>query len=526
MALYLGLDSSTQSLSASIIDSEAGNIVTEATVSYGDDLPEYNCPQGVLPNADPLIKHADPAMWAAALDRLLAKLVDDHVPLHEIKGISGSGQQHGTVYLRAPIPPVPADIESLAEVVKSRLSRPTAPVWMDSSTHEECREINAAMGGAERVRERTGSSATERFSGPQIRRYAKTDPDGYRRTRMIHLVSSFLCSLLIGRDAPIDRGDGAGMNLLHLETGDWDPDMLDVTTPGLADRLPPVVPANHVAGAVAPYFVHTYGFAAETPVVVWSGDNPNSLIGVGGWRPGTAVISLGTSDTYFAAMPEPHVDPDGYGHVFGNPAGGFMSLICFKNGSLAREAVKEKYGLTWRQFDVDAFEQTAPGNRGNIMLPYFVPEITPLVLHEGVVKHGTQDFRDGRDANAAVRGIVEAQALSMRLHSSWIGPTPDAIRITGGASRSAGICQVIADVFDATVDRLRVGNSAALGAAMRAANAVGGVPWAALTERFCHCSPDQRVTPNTTNLPVYEELLHTYRDLENAHLETLDNTHD
>ena len=71
---------------------------------------------------------------------------------------------------------------------------------------------------------------------------------------------------------------------------------------------------------------------------------------MGAATPGQVVISLGTSDTLFAAMPEPRTDPNGYGHVFGNPLGGFMSLICFKNGSLARERVRDAGGFGWDQF--------------------------------------------------------------------------------------------------------------------------------------------------------------------------------
>jgi xylulokinase len=68
---------------------------------------------------------------------------------------------------------------------------------------------------------------------------------------------------------------------------------------------------------------------------------------MGATTPGNVVISLGTSDTFFAAMPGPKTDPGGFGHVFGNPAGGFMSLICFRNGSLAREALRDRLGLDW-----------------------------------------------------------------------------------------------------------------------------------------------------------------------------------
>ena len=516
MALYLGLDSSTQSLSALIIDTEPGKIVGEYSVNFGEDLPQYGCPHGVLPHDDPLVQHSDPRLWAAALEHLFALMRADGAPLCRIRGISGSGQQHGTVYLGKPMEAILAAHASLPDAVASGLSRPTAPIWMDSSTTAECREIHAALGGEQTVRQRSGSSATERFSGPQIRRFAKTDPAGYRATRTIHLVSSFMASLLLGSDAPIDLADAAGMNLLNLQSGEWDADLLAATAPDLRAKLPALVPSTSIIGTLGPHLAERFGFASDVALVAWSGDNPNSLIGTGGWRPGTAVISLGTSDTFFAAMSTPAVDPQGYGHVFGNPAGGFMCLICFKNGSLAREHVKQIHGLTWRQFDIDAFEQTPPGNNGNLMLPYFAPEITPLVLEPGVHRRGSQEFVAGIDAAADVRALVEAQALSMRIHAEWIGECPKRLRVTGGASRSPGICQVLADVFDAPIERLAgSGNSAALGAALRAANRVGGHSWDDLTAMFCHCDPQRTAAPVPGRAAVYAALMERYRKLEN-----------
>ena len=49
-------------------------------------------------------------------------------------------------------------------------------------------------------------------------------------------------------------------------------------------------------------------------------------------------------------MPDTVSDPNGYGHVFGNPSGGAMSLQCFLNGSLAREYIKDKFEYSWDQF--------------------------------------------------------------------------------------------------------------------------------------------------------------------------------
>ena len=508
MSQFLGLDSSTQSLSAAVVDTAKGKLVLEASVNFGKDLPQYASPNGFLAHPDPLVKHSNPLMWVEALELLFTRLKAQGFDFSKLAGISGSGQQHGSVYLTAEwLKRCQWDAtRPLVEQVRPLLSRATAPIWMDSSTTAECREIAASVGGDEVVVRLSGSRAIERFTGPQIRKFYKTDAKGYDATARVHLVSSFMASVLCGADAPIDYGDGAGMNLLELATGEWHARLLAATAPGLAAKLPPPKPSATRAGTISDYFVRRYGFKAGTPVVAWSGDNPCSLIGMGAMTPGTAVISLGTSDTFFAAMRQPRTDPRGFGHVFGNPAGGFMSLIAFKNGSLAREAVCTKVGLNWEQFADAILKQTKPGNGGNLMLPYFIPEITPVVLKADVKLQGSAAFMAWQDPAAAARAIVEAQALSMRRHSDWLGEGTERILVTGGAAKNPAILQVLADVFNARLQRLAVGNSAALGAALRAAQAIGGTPWEQLAKRFCAADPKHAATPTPGAHQVYDEL--------------------
>jgi xylulokinase len=227
---------------------------------------------------------------------------------------------------------------------------------------------------------------------------------------------------------------------------------------------------------------------------------------MGAVEPGTMVVSLGTSDTVFAAMREPFTDPRGYGHVFGNPAVGFMSLICFTNGSLAREQVAKDFGLSWEDFERAILERTVPGNAQNFVLPYFVPETTPRLLHPQVKWFGTPEFVEKKDAALAARAIVEAQALSMKRHSDWIGVKPDRILVTGGASRNRGILQVLADVFQAEIRTLSVGNSAALGGALRAAQAATGRPWRELVATFAAPDRDLCFEPAPRSGAAYAQL--------------------
>ena len=507
MAYYLGIDSSTQSLKGLVIDPAAGRIVGEANVNFTADLPQHNCPDGVLANADPLVKHADPMMWLAALDLMLARLQKSGVDMARIAAVGGDGQQHGSVYLNANFSDALAELRRtplLSEQLKCTLARPTSPIWMDSSTSAECRELDAQFGA--RMQSDTGSPAIERFTGPQIRKFAKTEPERYAQTVRVHLVSSFLCSVLIGKDAPIDSGDGAGMNLLNLKTGTWDADIAEFTAPGLLAKLPRI--GNGIAGALHPYF-EKYGLRAGIPVAVWTGDNPASLVGTGAWGAGVAVVSLGTSDTFFAALDTFRTDPEGCGHVFGNPAGGCMSLACFKNGSLARDRVRKEAGVEWAFFDKDAFDKTPPGNEGRLALPWFEAEITPPVLTPGL--RANFDF-NAAEAEVRIRAAVEGQVLALRRHAQWIGAFKQ-IRVTGGASKSPGIRQTLADVFQARVESIAVADSAALGGAMLAAHA-DGVPLAQMTAAF---SPVTAVCePRPEYAATYDRLLPAISELEKA----------
>jgi len=302
------------------------------------------------------------------------------------------------------------------------------------------------------------------------------------------------------------------MNLLNLASLTWDDKLLEATAPDLAARMPHIAAATTVQGRISGYFVTKFGFDSGCRCALFTGDNPASLVGMGATRPGSVVISLGTSDTFFAAMPGPKTDPNGFGHVFGNPAGGFMSLICFRNGSLAREALRDRLGLDWSAFDQPALAGSHSAAGENLMLPFFGPEITPRRDFTGPVLKGTPAFESGVNPALQVRALLEGQFLNMQLHSRWMEVRTERIRLTGGASKNNGIAQLVADVFQAPVERLEVSNSAALGAALISATAAGhDLP--KLQETFCRTSPDSLLLPDPALGPVYQDALGRFESL-------------
>jgi xylulokinase len=303
------------------------------------------------------------------------------------------------------------------------------------------------------------------------------------------------------------------MNLMELATRNWWDEAVRITAPDLAPRLPPIQPSWTVVGTLARYWQQRCDLP-PAKVIAWSGDNPCSLIGSGLVREGRLAISLGTSDTAIGLMSALRVHEAGIGYVSASPTGEYMGTTVFKNGSLARERVRDEYGFDWAAFST-ALASRPPGNHGAMMLSWFDPEITPHVATPGVRRIDL----DPADAPANVRAIVEGQMMAMANHTRWMAADTSVIHATGGAAGNRQVLQVMADVFDAEVVRSRAHNSASLGAALRAWHAdarAGGQPveWEDVIAGFTEPDPEWRFRPRPEAVRVYADLKRRYSDAE------------
>ena len=116
--------------------------------------------------------------------------------------------------------------------------------------------------------------------------------------------------------------------------------------------------------------------------------------------------------------------------------------------------------------------------------------------------------------------MIDAQMMTMALHSRWMGVEIDTIHATGGASANRAILQTMADVFGAAVYQLEVGNSAALGAALRAAHAdMSAGPhsrreWDDVVRGFAEPVERTRLEPDRQRQAFYRGLIQVYAACE------------
>ncbi len=478
----LGLDSSTQSLTAVVVDYEEGRVVFERSLDYarderlagyGIDRRSYLVPPRVAGEAD-----QPPAMYLASLDALFADMCAEGFPLAKIAVVNVSGQQHGHLYLRAEARELIARLKSadakgsdLVALLEGSLSYGTSPIWRTSNTVEEADAIRRGVGGKTKMIELSGSDSPLRFTGAVVRRVARQFPEAYRNTAVIHLISSFLPAVLAG-DAgiPTDFGNASGTSLMDYRRRKWSEELVAAAAsdcpggaPALRAKLPALAAPDTCVGTIAAYFVAKYGFAQECRVAVGSGDNPQTKVLVSG-----DLLSLGTSFVFMVATGGEAVDLEGYANGMYDGVGRPFMFGCRTNGAMVWDRVRAQHGLA--KGDYEPAERSLASAAPGASLYFWQPETESFPVSPAF---GERRLPGGEGGLAAdYGGIVDSTMAAVYLYSRRFAPeSAEPLSVTGGATGSPQIMRRVAALWRRPVVAIgKVG--AALGSAVSGVSAL------------------------------------------------------
>ena len=479
--LALGLDLSTQSLSAVIVDIDTGDKSFEHSLDYRKDTrlndfgigADYIIPPRVEGEAD-----QPPLMFFAALDAMFNDIRGAGVPLANIVVINGSGQQHGHVYLNGSAASMFSELKrngssqkALVDLLARSLAYLTSPIWMTSNTVEQTTFVRVAVGGTDEMIQISGSDAPLRFTGTTMRRVAEQFPEAYTATENIQLISSLIPAILTGNSkAPIDYGNGCGMSLMNYRTKNWSKELLEATAKGLLGgleafkrKLPDLVAPDTIVGTIASYFVEKYGFQPDCKIVAGSGDNPQAKVLVGG-----DLLSLGTSFVNMVSTDGKTFDMEGLANAMYDGIGRPFMFGCRTNGAMVWDDVRELYGLGKADYAPaeQALQETAPGT----CMTFWQPK------NESFPPSGGFDLtRTPHQTNPSLEsdytGIIETSLAAVYVHSeAFTRITDEPLYITGGATDSPEIMRRVAAIWNRKIVPVEKGGPA-LGAAVAGAYA-------------------------------------------------------
>ncbi|MGW5369319.1 xylulokinase [Streptomyces sp. NPDC004009] len=435
--LVVGVDTSTQSTKALVVDAATGEVVASG-----------QAPHTVSSGAG---RESDPRQWWDALCEALRQCGE---PAHEAAAVSIGGQQHGLVTLDGHGEPV----------------RP-ALLWNDVRSAPQARRLVEELGGPKAWAERTGSVPGASFTVTKWAWLAEHEPEAVRATRAVRLPHDYLTERLTGQGTT-DRGDASGTGWWAAGTEAYDEETLAHV--GLDPALlPRVVRPGEVAGTVRDS--HDLPFSKGTLVAPGTGDNAAAALGLG-LRPGTPVLSLGTSGTVYAVARRRPADPTGTVAGFADAHGDWLPLACTLNCTLAVDRVAALLGI-----DREAVEPGASVT----LLPYLDGERTPNLPHASGLLHGLRhDTTAGQLLQAAYDGAVHALlgALELVLEEDADRSTP--LLLIGGGARGAAWQQTVRRLSGRPVQVPRAGELVALGAAAQAAGLLTGEDPGAVARRW------------------------------------------
>ncbi|MGW5803109.1 xylulokinase, partial [Streptomyces bacillaris] len=442
--VVIGVDSSTQSTKAAVIDAVTG-----------EQLAVGRAPHTVTGESG--ARESDPEVWWRALgDAVAAGLKESGLPARSVTGIAVAGQQHGLVVL-------------------DRSGRPLRPalLWNDTRSAPQAAALTAELGGPGAWTERTGSVPVASITASKWRWLREHDPEAAKGAAGVRLPHDFLTERLAGV-AATDPGDASGTGWYATATGAYDPGLLDLL--GLDPALlPEVAPTGATrVGSLTDTAAEALGLPAGIAVAAGTGDNMSAAVGLGLGGAGLLdhpVLSLGTSGVVFAASRTRSTDPALSG--FAAADGTFLPLACTLNCTLAVDKVASLLGLHR--------EDTAPGGEA-VLLPYLDGERTPdLPTASGLLTGLRHDTTPQQLLGAAYEGaaVTVLRALDTLLRACGLDPeAPEVaarpLRLIGGGAQGRAWVETVRRLSGRPLVLPAGGELVALGAAARAAAAAGG----------------------------------------------------
>ncbi len=353
-----------------------------------------------------------------------------------------------------------------------------AIVWQCRRTAPMVENLRS-MGLEGHIRQTTGLVPDAYFSGTKLS-WLLDLPGVRARAEKGELcfgtVDSWLAwNLVEGRPHVTDASNASRTMLLDIHTLDWDDTLLRALNIPRA-VLPEVVDSAQLIGMLDPEIL-----GCRVPVAAIAGDQHAALFGQACFAPGDVKNTYGTG--CFLLM--------NTGDAPVVSANGLLSTVAWRIGGKTTYALegsvfiggaviqwlRDEMGLLERAADSEALALSIPDNGG----VYFVPAFTGLgaphwdMYSRGTIVGLTRGTGRAHVVRAALEAIAYQSADMVEAMVKDCGHRPQSLKVDGGASANGFLMQFQADMLGIPVQRPRVIETTALGAAMMAGLAVGAL---------------------------------------------------
>jgi len=484
MAYFLGIDTSTTSSKALIID-ERGEVIAVASSPHTLQTPK------------PLWSEQNPLEWWEAVSASIRSVLEKAgISGDRIAAVGLTGQMHGLVLL-----------DDAGNVLRPAI------LWNDQRTQSQCDEIHQRV-GKEKFIQITGNVALTGFTAPKILWVKENEPDVYAKAKHVLLPKDYVRYKLTGEYA-MDKADGAGTVLFDLKKRDWSDEVLAALDIPRA-WMPKTFEGTEFTGYINEEAARLTGLKAGIPVAAGGGDQAAGAVGVGAVEPRIVGLTVGTSGVVFATTPSALIEPEGRLHAFCHAVPNmwhFMGVMLSAAGSLQwyRDTLAPNMSFDDLLKEAEAIHE---GSEGLQFLPYLSGERTP---HPDPLARGAFIGLTLRHSRAHMtRAVLEGVAFGLKdsftlIQNAGLGEVTQ-VRASGGGTKGALWRQIMADVLNAELVTVNTTEGGAYGAALLAG--VGTGAWNSVAEACNACIKITGSTqPKASSVDAYRKSYAIYQGL-------------
>jgi len=352
-----------------------------------------------------------------------------------------------------------------------------AIVWQCRRTAPICDELKA-KGLTEKIREKTGLVIDAYFSGTKVK-WILDNVEGAREKAekgelLFGNVDTWLIWNLTGGKVHVtDYSNASRTMLFNIHTLDWDDEILQELDIPRA-MLPKPMPSSHIYG-----YTTNEVFGGEVPIAGDAGDQQAALFGQACYAPGTAKNTYGTGCFMLMNTGEKAVTSES----------GLLTTIAWGVDGKVEYALEGSIFIAgavvqWLRDELRSLDNAAQSeelatkvedNNGVYLVPAFVGLGAPYwdMYARGTIVGLTRGAKREHIVRAALESICYQTRDVLEAMQKDSGITLKSLKVDGGAVANNFLMQFQSDILGVPVDRPKVIETTALGAAYLAGLAVG-----------------------------------------------------
>lgn len=243
-----------------------------------------------------------------------------------------------------------------------------------------------------------------------------------------------------------DTAMASGTGLLNIHTLQWDDEVLDFLNIK-AQQLSAVCEVTHQCKGISDDFLYVIG----------GGDGALANLGTGAMNKNCMALTIGTSGAVRLPIEKPYIDEQMRTQCYHLMDNQYLTLGAVNNGGIVLQWLRETLLKTDESFEVlfSAAEKIPAGSEGLLFVPYLLGERAPIwdASAQGTILGMQITHTQAHLVKATLEGIL----FGLFQITEILLPDPEKrkqtkVMASGGFGKSELWLQIVADIFQMTVE--------------------------------------------------------------------------